>query len=297
MRRVDIKVGFTCNNHCKFCVQGNKRNLFPNKNTEEVKYILRDCYFEGIEGVVFTGGEPTIRKDIIELVEYASSLKFKVIQIQTNGRIFSYTDFCKMIVDAGATEYSPAIHGHNEKIHDFLTSTIGSFKQTIKGIENLKKLGQVVITNTVITSCNYRYLPDIARLLVNLGVDQFQFAFVHIVGTAAINADWIVPRKREIMFYVKKGLDIGIKASIRVMTEAIPYCFMHGYEDYVAEKSIPHTKVYDFDLIVEDFTKSRMKEGKRKMQRCSSCRYNRICEGPWKEYVELFGWDEFIPIG
>ena len=295
MRRVDIKIGFSCNNHCKFCVQGNKREFFPNKNTEEVKYILRDCYSEGIEGVVFTGGEPTIRKDIIELVEYARSLKFKLIQIQTNGRMFSYATFCKMIVDVGATEFSPAVHGPNEKIHDFLTSAKGSFKETIKGIENLKKLGQFVLTNTVITSYNYRYLPNIAKLLVDLGVDQFQFAFVHIVGTAAINADWIVPRKKEIMFYVKKGLDIGIKAGTRIMTEAIPYCFMRGYEDYIAEKVIPSTKIFDYDLIVENFTESRIKEGKSKSPNCDKCRHVNLCEGPWKEYPELFGWNEFIP--
>lgn len=296
MRRVDIKVGFTCNNHCKFCVQGNRCDIFSDKTTAEIKYILQDCYFEGIESVVFTGGEPTIREDIVELVKFARSLGFKVIQIQTNGRMFSYLDFCKKIIDAGITEFSPAVHGHNSRIHDFLTSSNGSFKQTTQGIKNLKKLSQHVLTNTVITSYNYKYLPETAKLLVDLGVDQFQFAFIHIVGTAAINADWVVPRKKEIMFYVKKGLDIGIKAGIRVMTEAIPYCFMHGYEDYVAEKSIPDTKVYDFDLIVEDFTKSRRKEGKCKIQTCFSCRYNNICEGPWKEYPELFGWREFVPI-
>jgi MoaA/NifB/PqqE/SkfB family radical SAM enzyme len=295
MKRVDIKVGFVCNNHCRFCVQGNKREFFPNRNTEEIKHILRDCCLESAEGVVFTGGEPTIREDIVELVKYAKSLGFKIIQIQTNGRMFSYMDFCKKMIDAGATEFSPAIHGPNEKIHDFLTSVKGSFKETIKGIENLEKIRQFVLTNTVITSYNYRYLPNIAKLLVDLGVDQFQFAFVHIVGTAAINADWIVPRKREIMFYIKKGLDIGIKAGIRVMTEAIPYCFMIGYEDFVAERFIPNTKVYDYDLLVEDFNKLRIKEGKIKGPSCHLCKNNNFCEGPWKEYPELFGWNEFIP--
>lgn len=296
MRRADIKVGFTCNNHCKFCVQGNRRYLFPDRTTEEIEFILQDCQLEGIEGIIFTGGESTIRKDIVRLISYAKLLRFKVIQIQTNGRMFSYIDFCKKIISAGVTEFSPALHGHNEKIHDFLTSMEGSFKQTIKGIENLKKLGQYILTNTVITTCNYKHLPDIAKLLVNLGVDQFQFAFIHIVGAAAINADWIVPKKREVMYYVKKGLDIGIKAGIRVMTEAIPYCLMQGYEDYIAEKVIPHTKVYDYDLIVENFIESRIKEGKTKTQNCSSCVYNDICEGPWKEYPQLFGYTEFVPV-
>lgn len=296
MRRVDIKVGFACNNHCKFCVQGRKRKIFSDKSTEEIKRILSDCRCEDIEGVVFTGGEPTIRKDLIDLVRYASSLKFKTIQIQTNGRMFSYMDYCRRIVDAGANEFSPAVHGPTAEIHDALTSAEGSFKETTEGIRNLKKLGQYVLTNTVVTSRNYKHLPEIAALLTGLGVDQYQFAFVHIVGSAALHADWIVPRKKEAAFYIKKGLEVGIKKGVRVMTEAMPYCFMRGYEAYVAESQIPDTKVYDFDLIVEDYGKSRANEGKRKHDRCRVCKHDRACEGPWKEYVELYGWSEFAPV-
>jgi len=296
MRRADIKVGFTCNNHCKFCVQGNKRSLLPDKTTDEIKAILKDCHYDDFEGVVFTGGEPTIRKDICDLVQFANLLGFKVIQMQTNGRLFSYMDFCNKIIKAGATEFSPAVHGHDESTHDFLTNVKGSFNQTMKGIENLKKLGQRVITNTVITSRNYEYLPEIAKLLVELDVDQFQFAFVHIVGTTVLNADWIVPRKKEVMHFVKEGLEIGIKAGKRVMTEAIPYCFMQGYHDYIAERVIPSTKVFDHELIVEDFKESRVTEGKRKGPNCNKCGYTGVCEGPWKEYAELFGWQDFIPI-
>ena len=60
------------------------------------------------------------------------------------------------------------------------------------------------------------------------------------------------------------GLDVGIKAGRTVMTEAIPYCFMSGYEDHVAEKIIPRTKIYDADAVIEDFTETRRNEGKAK---------------------------------
>ena len=120
-----------------------------------------------------------------------------------------------------------------------MTCAQGSFKQTVQGIKNLKKLNQYVLTNTVITSTNAKSLPKIAQLLVDLNVNQFQFAFLHIGGTAFKNKDWIVPKKSEIMKYIKKGLDVGIKANKRVMTEAIPYCLKQGYEDYIAEKIIP----------------------------------------------------------
>ena len=297
MKRADIKVGFSCNNRCKFCVQGEKRYKYGDKSTEQIKKELinakqkRDC-----QGVVFTGGEPTLRKDIAELVSFAKRLGFKLIQIQSNGRMFAYKDFCQNLVRAGVNEFSPALHGHTAKLHDSLTNSVGSFEQTTLGIKNLKSLGQEVITNSVITKPNYHYLPKLAQLLVSLGVDQYQFAFVHALGTAGKNFYSIVPRKKLVEPYVKRGLDIGIKAGIQVMTEAIPYCFMKGYEDYIAEKIIPPGPVYDWEGIIDDFNVTRVAHGKAKGKLCQKCKANDICEGPWKEYPEHYGWDEFKPL-
>lgn len=296
MRRVDIKIGFGCNNHCQFCVQGDKRDFCFHKKKKEVKDSLKQARQQGNDEAVFTGGEPTLHPDFLDLVKYARDLGFENIQIQTNGRLFAYNDFCLKTIKAGATQFSPALHGPNAKIHDFLTTAQGSFDQTVQGIKNLKKLNQYILTNTVITTTNAKYLPQIARFLVDLDVDQFQFAFIHISGTALKNKDWIVPKKREIVKYVKKGLDIGIKANKRVMTEAIPYCLMRSYEDYIAEKIIPPSIVYDAGFVIKDYHKYRRNEGKSKGPNCPKCRYYRICEGPWKEYPEIFGWDEFKPI-
>jgi MoaA/NifB/PqqE/SkfB family radical SAM enzyme len=296
MKRADVKIGFGCNNHCQFCVQGDKRNFCFHKEREEVESSLNEAYQTGNEGVVFTGGEPTLHPDFLDLVKTAKKLGFKEIQIQTNGRMFAYNDFCLQTIKAGANQFSPALHGHNAQTHDFLTGVKGSFKQTVQGIQNLKNLNQYILTNTVITSKNAKYLPEIARLLVDLGVNQFQFAFIHIAGTAKKNKDWIVPKKSEIMKYVKEGLDIGIKAGKKVMTEAIPYCLMAGYEDYIAEKVIPPSIVYDAGFVVEDYGEYRRNQGKAKGPNCQRCKYFEVCEGPWKEYPEIYGWDEFRPV-
>ena len=296
MKRADIKIGFGCNNHCLFCVQGDKRDFCFRKKKEEVERAMDEAKSGGSDEVVFTGGEPTLHPNFLDIVRYAKKIGFKEIQIQTNGRLFAYNDFCLKTIQAGATQFSPAVHGPNAKIHDFLTTVKGSFKQTTQGIKNLKKLNQYVLTNTVITSQNARYLPQIARLLIDLDVDQFQFAFLHISGTAKKNIDWIAPRKSEIMKYIKKGLDIGIKAKKRVMTEAIPYCLMSGYEDCIAEKIIPPSVVYDAGFVVKDYQKYRKESGKSKGPNCKKCKYFEVCEGPWKEYPEIYGWDEFKPV-
>ena len=294
-KRLDIKIGYECNNHCLFCVQGDKREKCSFRDSDEIKKYLigakRTC-----DSIVFTGGEPTIHPNFLNLIRTAKKLSFKTIQIQSNGRMFAYEKFCKETIKAGANEFSPALHGHTAALHDYLTSAPGSFKQVIQGIINLKNLNQQVITNTVVTKPNYRHLPKIAKLLVKLDVDQFQFAFVHITGSALKNKDFIVPQISKIMPYIKKGLDIGIAAGKKVMTEAIPYCFMRRYENYIAEKIIPESMVIENEFKISDYKKYRLNYGKIKGSNCKKCGYFKICEGPWKEYPELFGWEEFKPI-
>jgi len=294
--RVDLKIGFRCNNMCAFCVQGDKRDKFGPKTLGEIETALKEGRAKGAGGVVLTGGEPTIHETFLDTLRLAKGLGYSTIQVQTNGRRFCYPDFCKAAVEAGATEVSPALHGSTAALHEFLTGARGSYAQTVTGIRNLKSLGVYVLTNTVITRANYRDLPALARLFVKLGVDQFQFAFVHVAGRAAENAQWLVPRKVLVEPWVKKALDVGLASRRTVMTEAIPYCRMRGYEACVAERIIPETTVYDAEITIQSYTTTRREEGKAKGPRCKACARFKDCEGPWKEYPGLYGWDEFVPV-
>lgn len=294
MRRIDLKVGFTCNNFCRFCVQGDKRRFGSRSERELKKLILQGR--KKAQDIVFTGGEPCLHPQLLELIRYAKQAGYRTIQIQTNGRMFSYKKFCGDIIEAGANEFSPALHGHRPDLHDFLTGSPGSFLQTVLGIRNLRSMGQTVITNTVITKPNFRHLPEIADVLIQLGVGHFQFAFVHPLGRAKENFRSIVPRFTLIEPYVKKGLRKGRDAGLSAKTEAIPYCFMLGFESCIAEETIPPTTIYDLNHVVENFKVSRITEGKAKGPSCRKCLYYRKCEGPWKEYPETFGWSEFNPI-
>ena len=295
MNRVDIKIGYQCNNKCAFCVQGDKRTYLPTKDLRVITDSLEEAFAKGQREVVITGGEPTVHPKFLEIVKVARKIGFERIQIQTNGRTFSSMPLCLKTIAAGANEFSPALHGPTAEIHDELICAPGGFVQVVRAIKNLKKLKQYVLTNTVITSDNYKQLPELAELFVKLNVDQFQFAFVHILGTADKNKEWLVPKKSEIMPYVKKALDIGLAAGKKVTTEAIPYCMMQGYAQCIAEEFIPETRIYDVDTI-EDYGDYRKNNGKVKFSQCKGCKYNEKCEGPWKEYVELFGDSEFVAI-
>lgn len=297
MKRADIKVGFACNNHCNFCVQGDKRLRYKPRTKDEIMKILSEEYENGCEWVVFTGGEPTVHPDLLECVEYAKAIGYLEIQIQSNGRNFSDLAYLQRLIDVGVTEFSPSIHGFYPETHDTLVGSIWAWRQVIEGIRNLKKLNQRIIINSVITEQNFRETPALATLLVKLGVFQYQFAFVHILGSADKNKEQVVPRKSEIMPYIRKALDIGRNSWVICMTEAIPFCLMQGYEWAIAEYNfMPETTVVDAEYRTDNYEEYRWTEGKAKREECKSCIRYEVCEGPWKEYPAMYGWEEFIPI-
>lgn len=296
LKRADVKLGFACNNNCRHCVVGDKRRRFKHRPMEELLREFGRGREQGCREVVLTGGEPTIRKDFLEVVRQAKRMGFERIQLQTNGRMMSYRGFCEQVVDAGVTDFLVALHGHVPELHDYLTRNNGNFVQTVSAIRNLKNLRQKVAVNVVVTRPNYRNIPEIATLLLRLGVDQFQMAFVHPLGNAYENFYSVVPRMALIQPHVLAGLALGVGAGVTVMTEAIPPCFLPGYEAYSAEPIMPDTMIFDAGSFIADFRKQRLTDGKAKAPSCPGCKYDNNCEGVWKEYPEKYGWAEFQPV-
>ncbi len=295
-KRADVKVGFACNNHCTFCVQWDKRYKFKPRSLEEIKKIIQEEYDLGAKYIVFTWWEPTVHTGLVEAVQFARQIGFIQIQIQSNGTNFDNIDYVKKLISAGVTEFSPSIHGFNRETHDEQVNTKWAWDRVVKGLINLRKLNQIVIINSVITKTNYKEIPELASLLVKLWVTQFQFAFVHILWSAEKNKDMVVPKKSTVIPYVHKALDIAKKNNIPAFTEAIPYCFMQWYEWAIAENVMPETSVVDAEYKIESYGDYRWNEGKIKGPQCKVCIKNSVCEWPWKEYPEIYGWEEFIPV-
>lgn len=206
--------------------------------------------------------------------------------------------FLKKLVDAGLTEVSPALHGHRRELHDYLTRSPGAFEQTLKGILNAKDFGLRIVMNSVITKPNFRYLDKMADLFIRLDVDSFQFAFVHAAGNAWYLFEQIVPRLSFVAPHLHKALEKGEDVGVIVMAEAMPLCYMQGYERFVAELYYmpKEVEVWDAKWKIEDYTKARIVEGKAKAPWCYRCKYYYICEGTWKEYFAFYDFLELIPV-
>lgn len=296
MKRADIKVWFSCNNFCEFCVQWDKRFLFKPRSLEKIKEITKHEYDNWCREAVFTWWEPTVHPKLVEAVSYASSIWYKEIQIQSNWTNFDDINYCKSLINAWVTQFWPSIHWANPSTHDDLVKTKWAWKRVVKWVHNLKRLRQAIIFNIVVTKKNYRELPKLSKILCELWVSQLQFAFVHILWSADKNKVKIVPKKTDVMPYIKKWIDIWNLYKIPVFTEAIPYCLMQWYEYAIAENIMPETTVIDAEHTTESYKDYRVAEWKVKVEKCKTCKYFKYCEWPWKEYPEIYWWDEFEPI-
>ena len=300
IKEANIVASYKCNQNCIFCCEGDQ-NRQKEKTTKEIKEDLIRAKKNNVQRVLFMGGEPSVRPDIIELVRYSKNLGFEEIFLITNGRMFSYEKFTKEIIEAGMNHILFSIEGHNSELHDKLTRTPGSFNQLIKGIRNVKNYGKVVVgTNTVITKINYKYLPEIANKITELLTppwDYFEFIFVNPFGNAQKYFEEVVPRLKDIAPYIQKALEIGLRNGIKVTAESMPFCYLKNYEKYTTElqMSEERSKITPNQEIT-DLNKSRKEECKVKGEQCKKCRFDPICEGLWKWYGERFGCGELIPI-
>ncbi len=295
IKKTVIFAGYECNNQCVFCINYEKRNL-PPRTTEEIKNELIDARKRGSIYAEFIGGEFTIRQDALQLIKFAKTIGFKTINMATNGRVPSYREYAKNIIDAGLTDIIFSIHGHNSKLHDELTQAPGSFNQLMKGLDNFKKLKfKNIGANTTIVKQNYKFLPKIGQLISDLGIRNTEFIFVDPnYGGAKVNFNELVPRISKIAPYVRKCLDIG-REYPHWHIRYVPLCYFKEYLNQVSE--IDEVKKFKTEHIAADFKNysvetSRAEVGRIKTRKCDKCRLKDVCEGIWKEYVKHYGDDE-----
>ncbi|MBW2972343.1 radical SAM protein [Candidatus Woesearchaeota archaeon] len=306
---IDLKLGYDCNNNCIHCVIADKREIAnkrigtTNRTTEQCKAELFESRIAGCYTVILTGGEPTIRKDLLEIVECANGLGY-IISMQTNGRMFFYPEFCELLSPYNIV-YVIALHGPTAEIHDSITRASGSFEQTVQGIKNLKALHQNVIGKLVIQKNNIPCLEKTVDLFLELGIKTINMAFPHPLGNAKENFQFVVPRYSEtrttLLTLIDKVKKVNIgrddENRIKIIFETLPFCVIEEADEYNHEKICQKTETYIKDLVssTQKWNVERPKE-KTKFPQCEQCAQKNDCEGVWKEYSEEYGGQEFQPL-
>ena len=154
-----------CNQKCLHCYaagqpMGESREL----ESAQWKEILRRLQSANIPQVTFTGGEPTLRDDLVELVDAA---QWFVTRINTNGRRLT-PELCKGLYEASLDSVQVTLYSDKAAIHNALVGVDG-FGDTVAGIRNAVQAGLIVSINTPLCSVNRDY-ADTLRFAAGLGV-------------------------------------------------------------------------------------------------------------------------------
>lgn len=166
--RMDLAVTYRCNNACAHCYNARQRS-YPEMNTERWLQVLDKLWELSIPHVVFTGGEPTLRNDLPELIAHAEG-NGQITGLNTNARRLNDRNYVARLVEAGLDHVQVTVESHNPSIHDQMVLAKGAWQQTIVGLENALDTPLFVMTNTTMLRGNSPYLGDTLDFLANLGV-------------------------------------------------------------------------------------------------------------------------------
>ncbi len=162
--RMDLALTYRCNNNCYFCYTGGPRKSNELK-TKDWKNVLDKLWDSGIPQVVFTGGEPTLREDLVELVDHAQEF---VTGLVTNGRRLNKLagELHKVSLDY----VQVSLEAPTPEIHDKMTGAAGAWQETCDGIRAAQNNNLEVITNTTLTRDNLVVFPELIKAGADLGL-------------------------------------------------------------------------------------------------------------------------------
>ena len=166
--RMDLALTYRCNNDCRHCYNDPARKSVE-LSTAEWKQVLDKVWQLGIPHVVFTGGEPTLRDDLPELVSHAEKLSM-VTGINTNGRRLKDENYVKTLVNSGLDHVQITLESHDRAIHDEIVDHPGAWEQTMAGIQNAVRSKLFVMTNTTLLKNNLVELEKTLQFLSDLKV-------------------------------------------------------------------------------------------------------------------------------
>ena len=166
--RMDLALTYRCNNDCSHCYNDRARAQ-EELTTAQWKEVIDRTWQAAIPYVVFTGGEPTLRDDLPELVAHAQKTN-QVTGLNTNARRLSDRRYVDELVAAGLDHVQITIESHDPQIHDQMVDAKGAWKQTITGLRNVLNSPLYMMTNTTLLRPNTPRLNETLDFLAEIGV-------------------------------------------------------------------------------------------------------------------------------
>ena len=200
-----------CNQKCLHCYAANQPlSAVPEMDTDQWLAVIEKCRSIGIPQLTFTGGEPTLRQDLVKLVQAA---QWFVTRLNTNGRMLT-SALCNDLRAASLDAVQITFYSADEAVHNELVGVDG-YTDTVNGIKNALAAGLNVSLNTPLCSLNkdYRATVEFAH---GLGIRYLTCSGLIPAGNAAESAS--------------KSVRLTPEELTEVLRPAMDFALSHGME-------------------------------------------------------------------
>jgi len=180
-RLISWNTTFRCNLQCPHCyLDAGEREKRAELTTAEGKLLIDQISEISKPLLIFSGGEPLLRKDIFELAQYATEKGLKAA-MGTNGTLITDT-VADRLMSCGVKAVAISIDSSLPERHDEFRGVKGSWRRAMNGIEACTRRGIDVQVNTTVTQQNYEEIDKILALAEKLGARSFHLFFLVPTG-------------------------------------------------------------------------------------------------------------------
>ena len=291
-----IKVGYACNENCTFCHTADLREM--NDTADRVVWKIRRAKALGYSMVVLSGGEPTIRPELLPWARLTASLGMD-FGLVTNGLLLSYPHVTSELVEACRLRYVyMSIHGGDAKVHRSVVRA-DTFDQALGALRLLAGRVPDLTANCVVTTANMPHLRALVERLVPLRDLAIKLSMTQPKGGGKHAFDVIVPDVAECAAAVADAIQHGVRlrgdaAGPRFAHDGLPFCLLPGledlYDDLKTHRFATMIEADEDDFVpVDDVAKIHPPP-------CEGCSLRGACPGLFRGYLEARGSDALRPV-
>ena len=168
----------TCNLRCMHCYAGSDAERYDQLSTDEAKRMIDDLAAFGSPVLLFSGGEPCVRPDLVELMSYAKAAGMRVV-LSTNGTLIT-PELAAQFAEVGLSYVGVSIDGM-QATHDKFRGVDGAFDRSLQGLTNAQACGIKVGLRMTINKLNYHEVGDVFALMRERSINRA--CFYHLVYT------------------------------------------------------------------------------------------------------------------
>jgi MoaA/NifB/PqqE/SkfB family radical SAM enzyme len=284
---LDVILGYDCNLACDYCTitPAMRERALP---SAAVLAQMRSGRELDYDRVAFTGGEPSIRSDLLGLIKAARKLGYVDVKVQSNGLLFTPGNVARL-VDAGVSRFHVSIHTHEPAAYDALVRRPGSYALMEAGLRSVVGSGVHVVVDMIIKSDTHVRLPAAVEWAAERGVPEIHLWYVSLTDGNAEHHDSLPPM-REAVPHMRQAFAVARARGVEIKSLHVPRCLLGEDHVHAWDPGSQRVMVVTPDATFE-LKRSRL-AGQTQVPACSGCEFEPLCPGVRDDYLAHFGDEE-----